>query len=140
MYKLSAIFIGFLVSFMILFNGTLAQYFGNLTSLVILHSVGLLSISLYLLIKKETIKINRTIPFYLFLGGALGVVLVSFNNICFSNIGISLTISLGLFGQTVMSLLVDHFGLFHMKKHPFKFKKIIGITLIFIGIFIMSTN
>jgi transporter family-2 protein len=138
MYKFGAIFVGILVSAMVLFNGTLSQYFGNSTALILIHSVGLITISLYLLIKKESIRINRTIPFYLFLGGTIGVILVSFNNICFSTIGVSLTISLGLLGQTTMSLIVDHFGLFGLKKHSFNFNKLIGLFLIFSGIFIMT--
>lgn len=138
MYKSGAVFIGILVSLMVLCNGMLAQYYGNSTSLVILHSVGLINIIIYLVLKKEKLRINRKIPFYLFLGGAVGVILVSFNNLCFQAIGVSLTIALGLFGQTFMSIVVDHLGLFGMKKHPFNINKLVGLSLIFIGIFVMT--
>ncbi len=140
MYKLGAVFAGILVAAMIFFNGTLTGYFGNSTTLVIIHTIGLITISLFLILKREKILINKKIPFYLFLGGAIGVILVSFNNICFMNIGVSLTIALGLFGQTVMSLIIDSFGLLGLKKHKFDVKKLIGLSLIFIGTIIMSIN
>lgn len=138
MYKIGAIFIGVLVAFMVMLNGTLANHFGNSFALIIIHSVGLLAISSYLIFRRETIRINKNIPFYLFLGGALGVFLVSFNNICFSTIGVSLTIAIGLFGQITMSLIVDSIGLFGLKKHPLNLKKIIGLSIIFIGVCVMS--
>jgi transporter family-2 protein len=138
MYKFGAILVGVFVAFMVLFNGTLAANYGNYAALIIIHVVGLVGISTYLLIRKERNKINKSIPFYLFLGGAIGVILVSFNNICFSAIGVSLTIAFGLFGQIVMSLIVDHFGLFGLKRTPFNFKKIFGLLLIFSGVYVMT--
>lgn len=140
MYKLGATLVGIFVAFMVLFNGTLAANYGNYVALIIIHTVGLVGISAYLLIKREHNKINKSIPFYLFLGGAIGVILVSLNNICFTAIGVSLTIALGLFGQIIMSLIVDHFGLFGLKRTPFNYKKIFGLLLIFSGVYIMTLS
>jgi len=140
MYKFGATLVGVFVAFMVLFNGTLAANYGNYTALIIIHLIGLAGISTYLILKREKNKINKSIPFYLFLGGAVGVILVSFNNICFSAIGVSLTIAFGLFGQIVMSLIVDHFGLFGLNKIPFNSKKILGLLLVFIGVYVMTLS
>ena len=140
MYKFGAALVGIFVAFMVLFNGTLAASYGNFSALIIIHTVGLIGISTYLIIKRENNRINQSIPFYLFLGGAVGVLLVFFNNICFSAIGVSLTIAFGLFGQIVMSLIVDHFGFFGLNKTPFNYKKLLGLFLIFIGVYIMTIN
>ncbi|NLK43666.1 MAG: EamA-like transporter family protein, partial [Tissierellia bacterium] len=60
------------------------------------------------------------------------------NNICFSNLGASLTLSLGVFGQLLLSSVIDHFGLMGMDVYKFQPKKLIGFSIILIGIVIMT--
>lgn len=66
------------------------------------------------------------------------MVAVVLNNICFSNLGVTLTLALSLFGQLIMSNLVDHFGLFNMPKIKFKKEKLIGFSIITLGIVVMT--
>lgn len=63
--------------------------------------------------------------------------MVLFNNLCFNKLGASLTLSLGLLGQSVAAVIIDHFGLFGMEKHKFQSGKITGFVLIFLGIAVM---
>lgn len=137
MYKLFAILIGFLITVMVSINGKLASFLGDYTSVLVIHMVGLVSISLILLTSKKRIRVNKGIPIYLFAGGAVGVFVVLFNNICFKNLGVSLTLALGLLGQSIASGIIDHFGLFGMTESKFKPKKFLGFGLIAIGIAIM---
>lgn len=139
MYKLSAVFSGLLIAIMVTFNGTLAKHLDDYFSILIIHIVGLLSVSLILIIKKKTFNFKQGIPIYLFSGGAVGVFLVLFNNLCFKNMGVSLTLSLGLLGQSIASVIIDHFGLLGMDKYKFRNEKLIGFLLIFIGIAVMIT-
>lgn len=137
MYKLGASFIGILIALMVTFNGILAQEIGGYLSILIIHLVGLLSISLILIIKNKKITLKKGIPIYFFSSGAIGIFMIFFNNICFNNLGVSLTLSLGLFGQSLTAVIIDHFGLLGMSKHKFNSQKTTGFILIFIGIFIM---
>lgn len=137
MYKLSASFIGVLIALMVTFNGILAKQIGDYLSILIINLVGLIAISLILIIKNKKINLKKDIPIYFFSGGAIGVIMVFFNNISFNNLGVSLTLSLGLFGQSIAAVIIDHFGLLGMAKHRFNKKKTTGFILIFIGIFIM---
>ncbi|MCY6483063.1 DMT family transporter [Clostridium aestuarii] len=137
MYKLSAVFIGLLIAIMVTFNGILAKNIGDYLSVLIVHIVGLTMISFILVIRKKKIKFKENIPIYLFSAGAIGVFLVFFNNVCFKYLGVSLTLSLGLFGQSVASGIIDHFGLLGMNVNKFQREKLIGFTLILIGIIIM---
>jgi len=66
MYKFGATLVGVFVAFMVLFNGTLAANYGNYAALIIIHVVGLVGISSYLLIKRENNKINR-LYFFIFI-------------------------------------------------------------------------
>ena len=138
MYKVAATLIGLIISIMVTFNGTLDSYTGNYLSILIIHIVGLITITFILLIKKEKIGFNKKLPVYMFSGGAIGVFLVLLNNICFGSLGVSLTLSLGVFGQLVLSIVIDHFGLFGMKQYKFNKKKLIGFTIMLIGIVVMT--
>lgn len=137
MYKGSAIFIGALIAIMVTFNGVLASYLGNYQSILVVNIVGLISVSLILIIKRKKIKLNRYIPIYLYTAGAIGVFLVFFNNLNFNYLGVSLTLSIGLLGQSITSGIIDHYGLFGMKVHKFHKEKLFGFLLISTGIAIM---
>lgn len=137
MYKLCAGIIGFLIAIMVTINGALSKGIGDYKAVLIIHIVGLITISLVLLLKRERIKFKEKLSAYLFSAGAIGVFVVLFNNITFNKLGASLTLSLGLFGQLIMSGIIDHFGLLGMEVSKFKSKKIIGFLLVFAGITVM---
>ncbi|WP_202906312.1 DMT family transporter, partial [Clostridium botulinum] len=59
-------------------------------------------------------------------------------NLSFSKLGVSLTLALGLLGQSLSSIFIDHFGLLGMKVIKFEKKKCIGLLFIILGIFIMT--
>ena len=138
MYLIVSIIIGAIISVMILFNGTISNTMGLFTSSVIIHFVGLISTILILIIRKSKFIINREFPFFLYIAGAIGVITVMLTNITFVQLGVSLTISLGLLGQSVFSILIDNFGYLGMKRIKFNRKKYIGLFLIAFGIFIMT--
>jgi len=137
MNLLISIFIGAIVSVMILFNGTLLNISGNFASSIIIHTVGLFSIVLLILLKKSKFKLQRKIPLYLYSAGAVGVFTVVFTNISFTELGVSITLAVGMLGQSIISILIDHFGWLGMKVIKFNRKKIIGLLIISLGIFIM---
>lgn len=136
--KIMSIIIGMLITLMITLNGSLSNVTGNYTSSVIIHLVGLIGIILVLMITQSKLVIKKDLPFYLYSAGLIGVVTVLFNNISIASIGVSLTVSLGLLGQTIFSLVSDHYGLFGMKKVVFNRRKLIGLVIIIIGIFSMT--
>ncbi len=138
MYKFYAVLVGAMIAIMIMFNGTLEGFLGSYLSVLLIHAVGLIGISLVLYFRKEKPVFKRDIPLYLYGGGVVGVALVMVNNTCFLNLGASLTLSLGIFGQLVLSSIIDHFGLFDMEIHKFKPKKLVGIGIIILGIVIMT--
>lgn len=125
---------------MIVFNSTLATYVGQYTSSVMIHASGLLIVSLILILTKSKLVFSKAVPFYLYSGGLIGVFTVVFNNMSFTAIGASLTLSLGLLGQSLISVIIDHYGLLGMKKCPFNFKKLIGFAIICLGLLCMALS
>lgn len=138
MYNALSMIIGGIIAFMIYFNGILASSIGNYTSNVIIHSIGLILVLTILIIKRWKINFVKGIPSLLYTGGAIGICNVVFANIGINEIGATLTIALGLLGQVLSSLIIDHFGLLSVKQIKFNRKKIIGISLMLIGIVIMT--
>ncbi|VYU50704.1 EamA-like transporter family protein [Clostridium tertium] len=138
MYNFLSLFTGILITIMISLNGILSTHLGNYSSTLIIHIVGFILLTLVLLFKKYKIRFSRNIPLILYSAGVIGVFTVLFNNLSFSALGASLTISLGLLGQTVTSLVIDSFGLMKMNKVSFQKKKIFGVSLIILGIVVMA--
>ncbi|QUH30915.1 DMT family transporter [Vallitalea guaymasensis] len=137
MFEFVAIFNGVLIALMISFNGLLSQQIGNNESLIIIHLAGLIGTSIIFLISRNKIKSIKGIPKYLFLGGAIGIFNVTMNNVCFDKLGAALTISLGLMGQLIASMCIDHFGLLGVKKNKINIRKLTGIAIMSIGIIVM---
>lgn len=137
MYKLSAVFIGLLIAVMVTFNGTLAAYVGDYLSVLIVQIVGLIAVGIILIGRKKKISLKSGVPTYLLFAGGIGVVLTFFNNICFKHLGVSLTLALGLFGQSLAAVIIDHFGFFGLDVHKFQKEKIIGFMIVLAGIVIM---
>ncbi len=138
MYKASAVVIGMLIAIMVLFNGTLNMHLDSFTSGFVIHMVGITAVLLILIGRREKWRITRNIPKYLFVGGLFGVLLVTFNSYCFVKIGATLTLTLGLFGQMLFSAIVDHYGLFGMTRVPMNPKKMIGFTIVSVGVVVMT--
>ena len=138
MYKIYSAFVGVLITVMIMLNGVLSQKLGNYTSAVIIHFTGFVIISGILCFKKIKISFDRNIPLYLYSGGALGVFTILFNNIGFNQLGASLTLALGLLGQTLASMVIDHYGILGAAAVKFKKEKLLGLALISAGIVVMA--
>ncbi len=89
------------------------------------------SIIFVLLISRSKIKIQKEIPIYLYSAGAIGVFSVVFSNLSFSKLGVSLTLALGLLGQSLSSIFIDHFGLLGMKVIKFEKRSVLVYYLLF---------
>ena len=149
MYSIISAGIGALISIMILFNGAMSNTVGNGMALLLIHFTGLITLILVFLSQRVSKRNNligdaqnlgelKNIPLYLFSAGAIGIFIVTFNNVSFLNIGMSLTLALGLLGQALIALVFDHYGFLGMKKVKFRRKKLIGLGMITIGIIVMT--
>ncbi len=139
MYKNLALINGVILAIMIFLNGMLANITGPYISTLIFHIIGFILIIIISIIKKNRLSNLRKLPLMFFLPGILSVVTILLNNISIPKIGLTLTIGITLFGQLVMSSLVEHFGLFGMPVNKFKKEKILGFSIISLGIIVMIT-
>lgn len=137
MYYTISSCIGALIAIMVFINGILSSHLGNYLSTIIIHLVGLLFVIVMLFMKKATVSFHKKVPLFLYSAGAIGIFTVLFSNYSFIHLGVSLTLALGLLGQTITSILSDTYGWFGLPKVSFQKKKLIGLLLLFLGICIM---
>lgn len=77
-------------------------------------------------------------PFWIWMGGLCGVVFLTGNILVFPRIGSVQTVILPVFGQILMGLIIDNFGLFHSEQSPLTFFRILGAVFVATGIVIVS--
>lgn len=140
MITLLALCTGFILAIMITLNGQLTQTYNMFLAIVIIHVVGVLFALCLCLIKKIKLDLFYVKPRWLYLGGAIGVFTTIANNISFGQISMTSIIALGLFGQLMISVVVDTFGLFKMEKRSFKKSNLVILIFALLGILMMLDN
>ena len=83
---------------------------------------------------KPTLSQLNEIPVWLWVGGLLGVYAVTASIYTAPKLGFLTFTGLVLFGQVIMSMLLDHFGLIGVEKNPVNWQRLLGAILIAIGI------
>ncbi len=76
----------------------------------------------------------QSMEWWAYLGGALGIYVVLSAILVFPRIGGVQTVAIPIFGQMLMSLLIDYFGWFAMDKRPLSLINILGLIILVIGI------
>ncbi len=140
MYNTLSLLTGLVIAVMVALNGRLTLQYGNFNATVIIHVTGVVFAFLLCRITRKKITIKKELPAWFYLGGAIGVLTTVFNNFAYGKISLTSIVALGLFGQTVASLLIDTLGLFGMKKHSFRRSSIVGLIFSLAGIFVMLDN
>jgi len=74
------------------------------------------------------------LPWYLWLGGFLGVYAISLSIYAAPKLGFLTLSGLIIFGQLVTSMILDHFGLLGTEKTPINWQRLLGGVVIFIGV------
>lgn len=137
-YQLSLL-TGIITSVLIFLNGELANIYGLYTGTLIAHLVAVLGSFAVFLFKKENFTLTK-LPWYLYSGGAVGLIGVVVINISYGRISVTAILALGLLAQSIVGLIIDQFGLLGMPQVPFSTKKLIGISLVVLGIIVMITD
>lgn len=76
----------------------------------------------------------QQIPWYLWLGGCLGVYAISVSILTAPRLGFLTLTGLMIFGQILMSMLLDHFAWFGVERTPISWSRVIGALVIFFGV------
>jgi bacterial/archaeal transporter family-2 protein len=83
---------------------------------------------------RPTWQMLQTIPWYLYLGGVCGVYAISMSIYSAPKIGLLTLSGLIIFGQLLMSMLIDHTGWLGAEKFALNWQRLLGGVVIFIGV------
>ena len=142
-WLLTAILVGGLVPLQSSINTSLAAFLKHpLQATLINFMVGAIAcaVVVFFVLGKRfpDTAVIQNIPWFLFLGGVLGVAFVTTVVVLTPRIGITNMLAGALAGQLIVSVIFDHFGLFGLQVHPVSPQRIIGIVLLITGIYLTN--
>ncbi|SEV88697.1 transporter family-2 protein [Cognatiyoonia koreensis] len=138
LYLATAFGAGWLITLMILFNGTLAVHGSLLFSSWVPHATGTVAALLFLAILRPAKANLRPVPLWAYLGGISGALTVMLTSAAMNSaLALSGTIAVGLAGQVAFSLLADVRGMFGMPKHMPTPRDLVALALILSGALVL---
>lgn len=137
-----AIIIGFIIGLLVpvqtSVNTRLRGVVGSpfLASLISFSIGSLFLLILVLLVDGNLTGLTAAVdePYWIWAGGVLGVIYLTGNILLFPRLGGVQTVIMPIFGQVIMGLLIDHFGLFEANVTTLSLTRIIGATLVLLGV------
>ena len=121
-------------------NSQLTQKTSLLTSTFVVHFMGAVIALLALLLWRVPFLEHKwlQIPWYLYLGGVLSVLIVALVALSISKIGVCNATTCIIVGQVGAAVLIDHFGLFGVQKIPWNPWQLLGLVLFATGAKLLS--
>jgi len=141
-YNLLGILAGFLITFQPGLNSILSQKLGSpILAAFISFLIGTLILFFVLMslkIHPPALQTIQSVPWWAWTGGMLGAFLVTISILLAPRVGALSLMVLFLTGQTLASVLCDHFGLAGFPVHPINVLRIIGLILLFSGLYLIN--
>ncbi|MFT8537465.1 DMT family transporter [Bifidobacterium aquikefiri] len=114
-------------------------------SSMISFSIGTIFLALVLLITMQGLIVPIATfaqqPWWIWIGGILGVVYLTGNIVLFPHLGAAQTVIMPVVGQLIMSMLIDNFGWFGLPRHTLTLVRVVGgIVVLFGVVLVVFTN
>jgi bacterial/archaeal transporter family-2 protein len=74
---------------------------------------------------------------HLLLGGVFGAIFVGSSLFFIPRMGATAMIGSFISGQLLCSVVIDHYGLMGMNTHPVSLTRVVGVILLFAGLFLV---
>ncbi len=103
-------------------------------------AVGTIALFVYILatgIPLSNLASAKDAPSIVWIGGFLGAFFVSAMALLVPRIGVALAFSLAIAGQMLVTLLIDHFGFLGVPVKEINLMRVVGATLITIGVILI---
>ncbi|SPL69230.1 hypothetical protein KPC_0408 [Acinetobacter stercoris] len=130
--------IGIAMTFQTAINTQLREYlYSPLQAALLSFLIGTIVLALLVVFQqgqKPSFESLISIPWFLWLGGCLGVYAISISIYTAPKLGFLTLSGLIIFGQIVMSMILDQFGLIGAEKTPISWQRLLGAITIFVGV------
>jgi len=125
---------GAAIGFQSLFAGTIGSRIGIIESAFIIHLGGFILAAVILVgMRGGSFAAWRTVPWYVYSAGFLGVVIVGAYSYAVSRIGLAPSITLAIAVQLILSAVLDHYGILSAVQRPFDLARGIGVAVLLVG-------
>lgn len=116
-------------------NASLSQKTSLISATFIVHIVGTLVAFIVVMAWRDPLLKHSwsSIPWYLFLGGVLSVIIVGLVAVSIPKIGVCNATTAIIIGQVSMAILIDHFGIFGMSRLAWSPWQLVGIGFFAVG-------
>ena len=119
-------------------NARLAQKTGFLEAATISFAVGTLVLLVISLISAQgSLRRVVEVPWWQLSGGLFGAFFVTMTIVGVPRIGTAAVLALTIVSQLTAGLVMDHYGMFGMRGIPIDGKRILGVALLLIGVFLV---
>ena len=130
MYIIIALMTGSLVILSMIINSRVGDELGLFQGVFINYALGVIVSAIILLFNLNTVNVPSNVPLWAYLGGAVGVIIVSVSNIIIPKIPTIYTTLLIFLGQLFTGMVIDLLTGIEVSRG-----KIIGGILICVGLF-----
>jgi len=118
-------------------SSMISQRLGVMESVFIIHLGGALAALIPLLIYGGGKLGNwRTVPWYALCAGAFGLVVIFSMSYMIPRVGIATSLIILLSGQLLIGTVLDHFGLLGAVQRPIELMRIVGLAVVFLGVWL----
>ena len=119
-------------------NARLAQKTGFLEAATISFAVGTLALLLVSQLSGQgSLRRIVEVPWWQLSGGLFGAFFVTMTIVGVPRIGTTAVLALTIASQLMAGMMMDHYGVFGMRGIPIDGKRILGVALLLIGVFLV---
>lgn len=130
-----AVFIGAILCLQPIFSSNMGKYTGIVEAAFISITITFALILMIFLIfgKGDISRVSEAPKYYLF-AGVFGTIIVTGSIFIVQILGPAVALSVSVAAQIILSVLLEHFGVFGVEKIPISTTRVLGILLMIAGV------
>ena len=131
---------GGLVAMQAPINGILGRTVGSFQAAFVSFALGTLLLAAIVALATDgfgSIGEARSLPWYAFVGGALGAAYVTTVLVSIGTLGAAGVTAATITGQLSMSVVIDRYGLLGVDEQPITLARVAGVVLLGLGVFLV---
>ena len=136
-----AVLLGIMLAVYLPMNSSVAKHLGSpIAASIPFFLIALITsvLLLFLIGDQGTILNIKKVPPYLFLAGFISAFMILGTTFLLPKIGARQFFIIVLAGQIIMAMILSHFALLESPKDPITIKKLLGASLMFVGVWLST--
>lgn len=124
-------------------NSVLGKIIGLWEANLVVHIIGTITVGFILFVLKlgdgNLLELSRA-PWFTFIGGILSALIIYGVATSIPKLGVAIATTSIIVGQVLAASIIDHLGLFGLKKIPFNWYQLLGLIFLSIGAKLLLNN